>query len=432
MKAADWSSIPVYRRHAMRSAIFGQCFGMLSQQMLTGGILLLYLNAMGTKPAVILLLLNLTPFLSSFLSVPLAWGADCIGIKRFGNWGNFLMIVGIGCIVGASFLRDVHPSYILATIISGLVIHTVGAAFFNTGWFSLLSHIVPAEFTGRFFGVIRFSWQMVSLIFFILSAFLFSAKSPLWMFQTVLSIGGIAAGFRFLFYKDIPSVPVTEIKPLNLVDSVASALKLPGFISYLGYLLLLVCVTGNGQDMLRLSAVRGCGLGDNQVLFLTVGTMLGALTGFRFMGRIIDRFGPRRIFLLCHVGFAVALLLFPARSLFHLPPLAAGFVTSMVLGFVTSALGLTTTSQSFRICCGAQRTIAYALVSATQSLGSGLSGFALAALLANIGTSVPGGNPFDLILIGLGLFVLVQIIALRLLADTQAQSHQLIAATRAA
>jgi len=413
----------------MRSAIVAQCFGMLNQQMLSGGILLLYLNAMGVKPAVILVVLNLTPFLSSLLSVPLAWGADCVGIKRFGGWGNSLMIVGTGCIVCGAFLRGVKPDFVLPTILIGLVIHTVGAALFNTGWFSLLSHIVPTEVTARFFGVMRFSWQLVSLLFFVLSAFLFSTKTPLWVYQSALCLGGIAVGCRFLFYKDIPNVPACENRPLSLIKSVQSAVKLPGFAPYLFYLLLLVCVTGNSQDMLRLSAVRGCGLGDNQVLFLAVGSMLGSLAGFRFMGRLIDRLGPHRVFLLCHVGFAVALFLFPARVVFHLSPLVAGFLTSIVLGLISSTLGLTTTAQSFRICRGAQRTIAYALVSATQSMGSGLSGFALAALLAQLGTTVPGGNPFDLILLGLGGVILLQIAALRLLANKRESVDEVVIAT---
>jgi MFS family permease len=181
------------------------------------------------------------------------------------------------------------------------------------------------------------------------------------------------------------------------------------------YLFLLVCVTGNGQDMLRLSAVQGCGLGDNQILLLTVGSMLGSLAGFKYMGRLIDHLGPQRVLLLCHIGFAVALLLFPVRVVIHVSPLIAAFIASMVLGLISSTLGLTTTAQSFRICRGAQRTIAYALISATQSLGSGLSGFALAALLAHLGTAIPGGNPFDLILFGLAVFVLLLIAVLRVL-----------------
>ena len=428
MRAADWSSIPADRRRAMRSAIMAQCFGMLSQQMLSGGILLLYLNAMGVEPAVILLVLNLTPFLSSFLSVPLAWGADCVGIKRFGGWGNALMTLGMGCVAGAAFLRGGAPELVLPAILLGLVIHTIGAAFFNTGWFSLLSHIVPTDVTGRFFGVMRFSWQLIALVFFLLSAVLFSPRTPLWIYQAALCLGGISVGCRFLFYRGIPHAPPTEGKPLNLTASIRSAATLPGFAPYLAYLLLLVCVTGNGQDMVRLSAARGCGLGDDQILFLTVGSMLGSLAGFRFMGRLIDHFGPRRVFLLCHVGFAAALLLFPGRALFHLPPLAAGFFTSMVLGLFSSTLGLTTTAHSFRICRGAQRTIAYALVSAAQSLGSGVSGFALAALLCHVGAAVPGGNPFDLMLIGLGVCILLQIGALRLLDDTRERTERVVVA----
>ncbi|MGD0584351.1 MAG: hypothetical protein ABSA86_01055 [Oryzomonas sp.] len=429
MKAADWSSLPPDCRRAMRSAVLAQCFGMLTQQMLSGGILLLYLNAMGLKAPVILLLLNLTPFLSSLLSIPVAWGADCFGIKRFGNWGNSLMIAGMACVVGSAFLHDVEPRLVLPVVLLGLVLHLIGASFFNTGWFSLLSHIVPVTMTGRYFGLVRFSWQLMTLLFFALSAMFFSSRTPLWIYQTVLAAGALSVGCRFIFYKAIPDAPVTGNTPLNMVGSVQTALALPGFTRYLVYLLLLVCVTGNGQDVLRLSAVGWCGMGDNQILYLSVANMAGALAAFRFMGRIIDHLGSRRMFQLCHIGFAIALLLFPVRAMLHLPPLAAGIVASVVLGIVSSTLGLTTTSHSFRVCHGAQRTIAYALVSATQSMGSGLSGFALAALLARFGASVPGGNPFDIIMVGMGAFILVQMAALQLLNNPPESVKGVCAAT---
>jgi MFS family permease len=415
LKAIDWHALSADRRRAMRAAIAAQCFGMLTQQMISSGVLLLYLNALGVQPSLILVVLNLTPFLTSFLNVPLGFSADRVGIKRFGTIGNVLMFTGITCISVAASLRSFNPEFILPVILAGLVIHTVGAAFFNTGWFSLLSHIVPQELTGRYFGVLRFSWQLVSLSFYAISALLFSPRTPLWIYQGVLFLGAVSVACRYIFYKDLPEVPASERERLTLTDSVKSAATLPGFLPYLAYLFLLICVTGNSQDMLRLSAVRGCGLGDNQVLLLTVGSMTGSLIGFRFMGSLIDRVGPNKVFLLCHIGYALALILFPARVFLHIPPLIAAIATSLILGVVSSTLGLSTTAQSFRICRGTQRTVAYALVSTTQSIGSSLSGFALAALLSGLGKNVPGGNPFDLVLLGLAIFILVQIAGLKLL-----------------
>lgn len=129
MRKKDWALLPTDRRRAMRGAIAAQCFGMLTQQMISGGFLLLYLNAMNVKPAFILLLLNLTPFLSSFLGVPFGFSADRIGIKRFGTIGNVLMIAGIACIASAASLRNVNVDIVIPVIITGLVIHTIGAAF---------------------------------------------------------------------------------------------------------------------------------------------------------------------------------------------------------------------------------------------------------------------------------------------------------------
>jgi MFS family permease len=269
--------------------------------------------------------------------------------------------------------------------------------------------------TGRFFGVLRSTWQVVALLFFALSAAAFTARTPVWIYQCVLAMGAVAVACRGRFYKALPEVPFSAREALPLTESVKTALALPGFAAYLGYLLLLVCVTGNGADMLRLSAVRGAGLGDDQVLFLTVGSMSGSLVGFATAGKWVDRFGPRTLFLACHIGFAVALAFFPARALLHLPPLAAGLSTSFLLGLSTSTLGLATTAQSFRICQGTQRTIAYALVSAVQTMGSGLSGFALAALLGCLGATTT--NPFDFALAALSGTVLLQIAALGLIPN---------------
>jgi len=410
----DWSSLAPERRKALRSVIVAQCFGMLTQQMLAGGLLLLYLNTLGVAPSGILVVLNLAPFLSSLLSVPLGWASDRVGIKRFGAIGNFGMFTGLSIVSLAASVGHFAPGFLMPCVFTGLVIHTVGAAFFNSGWFSPLSHIVPRELAGRYFGLLRSTWQLVALGFFALSALLFSPRTPTWAYQIALGLGALALLFREYFYRSLPDAPPSREPAKNLFASVKLSFQLPGFLPYLGYLLLLILVTGNGQDMLRLSAVRGCGLGDNRVLFLTVSSMTGSLLGFTIAGKWIDRLGPRPVFLACHFGFSLALSLFPLRDLLHLDPFVAGILASLLLGLSSSSLGLATTAQSFRVCTGTQRTIAYAQISAVQGVGSGLSGFALAGVVHHLGSAQLVRNPFDLILIGLSAFILLQIAGLRL------------------
>lgn len=410
----DLSSLEPERRKALRAVVVAQCFGMLTQQMLSGGVLLLYLNALEVSPSGILVVLNLIPFLSSLLSLPLAWAADRVGIKRFGSWGNMGMFGGLSMVAASASLGSVAPPLQMPGIFLGLVVHTLGAAFFNAGWFSLLSHIVPKEIAGRYFGLLRFTWQLVALAFFAVSAILFTPKTPVWVYQVVLGFGAIAVAVRDLFYKNLPNAPPSAASGYKLGESVGAAFRMPGFAAYLGYLLLLVCVTGNGPDMLRLSAVRGCGLGDDQVLFLTVASMAGSLLGYATAGGLVDRWGPKSVFLVCHLLFALALGLFPLRTAFGLPVLVAGCAASFLLGLSSSTLGLATIAQSFRVCKGAQRTMAYALISSVQGMASGLSGFALAALVGSPGFAALRDNRFDLVLAGLGVGILLQILCLGL------------------
>lgn len=423
MKSINWKSLPEHQSKAMKGAIAAQCFGMVAQQMISGGILLLYLNALNTPPSLILTVLNLFPFITAVLNVPLGFLADKVGIKRFGMTGNILMLFGLGLISGSAFLLSLSSKYMLFAILSGLIVHAIGTSFFNSGWFSLLSHFVPPELTGRYFGVLRFSWQFVTLLFFAISSLLFTPKTPIWVYQTVLAFGALVVGIRFLIYKELPAVPVGDRENLSLSESVYKAISIPGFLSYISYLFLIVWVSGNSQDILRLSAVKGHHLGDNEILFLTVSSMIGSLIGFKFMGIQIDRHGPHKIFLFCHGGYALALFLFPLGMWLNIQPLFAGSITSLLLGISSSTLGLCTTAQSFRICQGNQRTIAYALVSSIQSLGSSISGFLLAGALSTWGNMFPIENLFDFVLLGLGSFILLQLITHRLLSKKFARKQ---------
>lgn len=406
MRGLDWNSLPADRRRPMKAAVLAQCFGMFTQQLLSGGVLLLYLNAMHVGSALILVLLNLIPFISSGLSIPLGWGADRFGVKIFGSIGNGLIILGIVLIAAAGSLLPVAPQLVLPVIIVGLAIHTIGASLFNTGWFSLLSHIVPPELTGRYFGILRSSWQLLALIFYAITALFFSERMPPSVYQILLIIGGISVACRAIIYRELPDVETNRNEQKGFVKAITATTSIKGFLPYVGYLFLLVFVTGNGQDMLRLSAVKGYGLGDNQILLFTVSSMLGSLIGFQTMGTVVDAKGPRFTMKLCHLGYAAALFILPGGTWIHLSPFISGIAASLLLGFTTSTLGLSTTAQSFMICRGSGRTIAYALISSIQSFGSGLSGFALAALIHHL-TNGGNSNPFNLVMICLSIFVVL-------------------------
>lgn len=408
-----WSSIPPDRRRAMVSAVVAQCFGMLTQQMLSAGLLLLYLNALQAPPGQILAFLSLAPLLTAVLSLPLGWCADHVGIKRMGTLGNWTMVTGLALVAGAGSVSD--PFRRTAVLALGLVLHTVGATLFNNGWFSLLSHIVPRAVTGRYFGILRFTWQVVAIAFFSISSLFFSAHTPVPVYQLLMGLGAAAIAARSLFYRDIPSPPPPSEPLPPFLPALRRILGIPGLVRYLVYLLLLSITTSNGSDILRLDGARGIRFGDDFLMRLSVAGMVGSLVGFATAGRFIDKWGPRRVFLVCHFGFAIALALFPARDHLPLPAETTALAAAALLGASAATLGLATTAESFLLCSVAGgRTLAYSVVTATSTFGSGASGFALSAL---VGRMVGGrwANPFDLVLAGLAGWILLQILSIRML-----------------
>jgi MFS family permease len=404
------------QRRVLGKVVGAQCFGMLTQQMLTGGLLLLYLNALGAPPARIIALLSVGPLLSALLGLPLAWLSDRAGIKIFGAWGNGLIVAGMALLASAGACLPYGQGVVLAALMAGLCVHTLGSALFNSGWFALLSHVVPSGITGRFFAVLRSSWQLAAIACFGVSALFFSRRTPVAVYQALFALGALSVALRGWFYRDIPEAPTRPGIPRTFRATLGEALRLPGLARYLAFLLPMVLVTGNAADMLRLSASRGSGFGDDQVLYMSVAGMIGALAGFSAAGPLADRYGPARLFLGCRFAFAFALALFPARHYLQVSAAAVGIAAAALLGSCSAALGIAVTSQSFATCVGAGRTTALAMIQAVQTLGAGLGGFILAGCLARLRASSalavpvpdPVFNPFDKVLLGLAGFIFIQ------------------------
>jgi MFS family permease len=363
-------------KRLLGNSVGAQCFGLLTEQVLSGGVMLLYLNALKVNGAAILFILALCPFLMALLNVPLAFAADRIGIKQFGQWGNLFMIAGMTLVI----LGPNVPGNHLAWIIAGLLIHTLGSALFGTGWFALLSHVVPSHYTGRFFGVLRFSWQLVGIVFFGVVSCFFTGATPIRVYQILLAVCTAGLFVRGFFYQGIPAPPrATEAIPF--FPAVVSAIRVPGYLPYLAYVFLLVFFTSKGADMLRLMGRQGLGFGDNTVLTMSVAGMVGALCGFYLGGKGVDQWGTRPLFVACHFGFGLALILFPCRALFPFPAPVLAIATSFLLGLVQASVSIAFTTETFAICSTRYRVLAMGLISSFQTLATAVSGFAFAGLL---------------------------------------------------
>ena len=114
----------VERRRAMRQMILCQCFGMLGQALFTSNVVLLYLLALGIGEAQTLMYLALPNIMLAVLIVPIAHFSDRGRIKRIGNIGILVIIVGILVLAAAGIF--IIPAAREICSAAGIIVFGIG------------------------------------------------------------------------------------------------------------------------------------------------------------------------------------------------------------------------------------------------------------------------------------------------------------------
>jgi MFS family permease len=371
---------PAQRRAAMRSAIFGQCGGQLGSLVFTNGLMLLYLGALGMEPAGIIRALAIPAGAAGLLIIPLAHVCDRLGIKRVGALGLLLTIAGYAGIAGAAWFDAGPPALVLA--VAGIVVFASGYAMFSAGWFALLAGIVPPDVRGRFFGVLRFSWQAVAIAFSSAVTPLLSGPSQLRMFQVVMALLLLGQIDRLWQYRRIPEVTGPRPPRVGLPAALGEIVRAPRYMGFCSYLFLLYLFTANAPALFALIATNVAHLSARTVTLLGVALMAGNLAGFAVGGWAVDRIGTKVLFLLCHLGFGVLLMLYPFRAALGAEAWA---MAALNLGFgtVSAASTIAITTEMLALAPPERKSLSTGVCQTLMSAGSAMSGILASGAIAS-------------------------------------------------
>jgi MFS family permease len=312
----------------------------------------------------------------------------------------------------------------------GVAVFGAGWAMYDCGWFALLSGFVPPEARGRFFGGLRFSWQLTSIAVTFLGAWALGESAATWVFQAFI---GFVIAMQFLrlwvYTKKIPD-RVHRVHPgPGLLANVMEVLRLPHFAPFCSYCFLLVLFTTVPPTLFTVIEKTFMKLGDDTVVMLSTTTMIGQLVGYMACGLIVDRLGTKPVFTLAHLGFAAALLLFPLRALTGDSILCLAAL-HMLYGVTFAASSVAMTAELFSLIPNKRKSLSAAIQLTLQGVGVGLSTMIPAACISLgflkdrwtlLGSDV---SAYDAILIGLGMLTLLMIVSLTLVPSVIGKSEE--------
>ena len=396
----------------MGAAILCQVFGNFSTQAIEqNGLLVLYLRKLGLSASFTLSLLGGFSLIQALLRVPSSHLADTVGRKRLGFAGTIVGTVSMAMIALAGFFDAVVVQPI---VVATVLAFAVGQALFTTGWFSVLHPIIPTRHLGKFFGVLRFSWQTSGILFGVGAAVLLSRYPEVSMYQIIFLAIAMGSLVRVALYRRLPELESTEEKHPRFNSAVGRVFRQHGFNRYVVYIAVRFICLGAVLQVLALLEREVLGLPDGRVVMLANLGLLGNLAGYVAGTVSVDRIGRRPFFVVSHGALALVILAFPARVLFEsLPVIPVYAVLHILYGFLFAAFSVAMTTEEFNLVTTGRKALAFSF--AGLSLIGGMSVSRLLSSLLLRPTVLPERlsiagvylSNYDAVLLGLGFAMLV-------------------------
>ena len=290
--------LPLIMRKHILTATFGNAWGNL----ITGIIFIYFGNAIGMTQ----LQWGLLSGIGSWMVAAQPFGAlfaERIGTRRLAWFWPALgeRILRMLTIIGAYLMwRAGHPgAYLL--LMTGTCVAALSGNFANAPWFGWLATIIPKDVQGAFWGR-RDSWISVVVIAVSLpSGFimdLIPESGKLEATVLILIFASLLGFSDLLIHQTIPEPPFEPSRKKNLLEEILKPLRDTKFRPWLLFTASWNFGMSLGGSLCTLYFMENLGFKNNLLggmFALNVVGLVGTSLAARRMGRMVDRFGIRRM-----------------------------------------------------------------------------------------------------------------------------------------
>ncbi|MEK7415983.1 MAG: MFS transporter [Planctomycetota bacterium] len=412
-------------RRAQRQAILLQCFTAVPMLAFSNGFMLTLFNQLGIEGEQALRLLGLPSLVSAFAIVLFAFWTDRIGVRTMG-------LIGISASLVAAVLLLIASWFKLSAFVCPIIILSgLGSAAFIACWFPLADPIVQPSGRGRFFGRLRMTWTLACIVVGFSIAALLRRPDPLDSCLIVLAGFVVIHALRIPLFRAIPDLSQRSPQGTTLPAALSHAAIQPGFLAFGSYLFLLRLAMGAVPWIFGLLQQQVYHMPATDVVLLANLLSVGALVGFWLGGRLVDRHGPKPVFMFAHAGYTVVAAWVLMRYALPLPTFAIFAIAAIAWGIFDAFSSIAVTTEVLALSPTSNRAFSISLLNAFGYAGVALSAWAGSAAIAAglfrdgwslFGMSMSG---FDGLLIITCFLVTTFVVTLGLVPSVMKRHHDL-------
>jgi len=305
------------------------------------------------------------------LSVPFAYYADRYGKKKIGISGIILTVSGFFFIILAGFF-DEQTS--IKFIVCGIALFSIGLSALLSGWFALLSPLIPEAIRGSFFGTLRVSWQIFAIGCSFILTFILKKNASLGAYQLILAFFTCLLILQIVLYSKIPEIEKSEPQKKSIRKIAAAILEVPGYMPFCAYCFLLMLATGAWPVTMGLLEKNVLHFSDDTIVHMGTMLFLGSMVGFYTGGKMVDKFGTKMVFLVVHFSYFLFLFLAILRDLTPIPLVYYFSFLTFSLGLVQACSSIALTSEMMVLAPAKNKSVIISLCISLQVGGAAVSG----------------------------------------------------------
>lgn len=355
----------------MMTIVLSVCASIMPQLFFKNGFLLSYFLKMGLKSYDVLILLSLPSAILFFLSVPFAYYADRYGKKKIGISGIILTISGFSFIILAGFF-DTQTS--AKFIVCGIILFSIGVSALLSGWFALLSPLIPETIRGSFFGAMRVSWQIFAIGCSFILTFILERSTSLGTYQLILTFFTCLLILQIFLYSKIPEIEKSSFGKKSLPEIIAGIPEVPGYMPFCAYCFLLMLAIGAWPVTMGLLEKNVLHFSDDTIVHMGTMLFLGAMVGFYTGGKLVDKFGTKMVFLVVHFSYVLFLFLVILRGMIPIPLVSYFSFLTFGLGLIQASSSIAITSEMMALAPAKNKSVIISFCMSLQWGGAAISG----------------------------------------------------------
>jgi len=372
-------------KKAKLNAILGQCFGLiLPVTLFQSSVFILYATSLGVDKSIIMLIISLSSFFT-VLQVLASFWVDSHSRKKF---------MSLWLAVGASFVfiaiavpywqENIGKDSGILLLIISVLLYVIFRNIGGTAWFPMLKDIIPSSERGRFFGILRLTWQIFVWLWILGVGFFIEDDALLWKYQLIIAIAILLNLFRTYFFMQLPEIePNLKIKKRPIWVQIRRILRERYFQRFTLYLIGVRFFTAFALPILALF-MKDLGFPDDKNILITSMYMLGSFLSYIFAGYYNDKKGSKSLFRLSQIVYVIFYIIVIFITDYSLFSSILIIIVYLFVGASDAAFGIANSSKLFQISPDNHRALYMSLVGALTSVLAGISSLGVGILIGKI------------------------------------------------